>query len=145
MDLSVKIGDTRLKIRVAAVVTTPEGFLFEKSDGGYIFAIGGKVQINETSTEAIKREILEEIGMEVQDVKLCCVIETFYSTNIEKVHEICFVYKIDTPFTGSIPDGFLEVLLKDINKHEIKPAPLMHLITDNDYLFKHVILNQNSE
>jgi 8-oxo-dGTP pyrophosphatase MutT (NUDIX family) len=115
--------------------------LFEKSDNKYIFPIGGKIKINETSQEAIIREIEEEIGMKVKNLKLCSVLENLYSTQSEKVHEICFVYKTEEIFTGLVPNGFIEVSINEIENFDIKPAIIPSILKNKDDLFKHIILN----
>lgn len=141
MDLSILVGGTILYIRVAGLIKTPRGFLFEKkSDREYVFALGGKVMINETSKEAMKREIMEEIGIEVGDLTLCSVIENLYTKATEKVHEICFVYKINTIFTGVIPDGFVEVPIEDIDKFDVRPSPVVGILKGKENSFKHIIL-----
>lgn len=143
MDLSINVGDTKLKIRVAGLLSTPKGFLFEKSAKGYIYTIGGKVMINETSQEAVVREIKEEIGMEVENLKLCSLVENLYSTDTEKVHEICFVYKIDEIFTGTIPDGFIEVPINEVKNYDIRPKIVAKLL-ENDS-FQHEIIKYKWE
>jgi 8-oxo-dGTP pyrophosphatase MutT (NUDIX family) len=66
MDLSIPIQDTTLYIRVAGIIKTNSGYLFEwdKSRQSYIYTVGGKIKLNETSEEALKREVFEEIGFE---------------------------------------------------------------------------------
>ncbi len=141
MDLSINVGDTKLKIRVAGLLSTPNGFLFEKSDYKYIFPIGGKIMINETSQEAIIREIEEEVGMRVKNLKLCSVLENLYSTQSGKVHEICFVYKTEEIFTGPVPKGFIEVPMNEIENFDIRPNIISSILKNKDGLFKHIILN----
>jgi 8-oxo-dGTP pyrophosphatase MutT (NUDIX family) len=142
MDLSVNIGDAKLKIRVAGVVSTPGGFIFEKSDQNYIFLIGGKIMINETSGGALIREIKEELGVPVRakDLTLVSVIENLYgSTNNAKVHEICFIYKVGTIFKGTIPHGFVEVPKKDLDKFEIMPRPIIDILKGDLERLSHIV------
>lgn len=139
MDLAAIINNIKFKIRVAGILSTPKGFLFEKSDEDYIFPIGGKVMVNETSQEALEREVMEEIEMKIKNSKLCSVMENLYTTTAGlKIHEICFVYKIDDIFEGDLPDGFLEVAIEDIDKYKIKPIGLTKILKDTE--FKHVIV-----
>ena len=142
MDLSIPIKDTTLYIRVAAIIETPKGFLFEVSkDGDYIFIIGGKIKINENSKKALIREIFEEIGIAVENMDLCSVIENIYTKKDKKMHEICFVYKIDLPIQDKdLPYGFIEVPLSEINKFDIRPSSVVSILNDN-ILFKHIIQN----
>ena len=142
MDLSILVQDTILYIRVAGLVKTQQGYLFEKStDGSYIYTLGGKVKINETSEEAIKREIMEEIGMEVKDLTLCSVMENIYQKKEKKVHEICFIYSITNIFEDTLPEGFVEVLIDDIGKFDIRPSSIVEILQTEGNSFKHIIQN----
>lgn len=138
MDLQIKLQDTTLKIRVAGLVKTSKGYLFERNDEkGYIFTIGGKIMLNESSEEAIKREIKEEIGMEVKEVKLRSVIENFYGVSPDKVQELCFVYEVEEEFMGSVPQEFVEVSVEDINKNDIRPSSIKEILESEKDSFKH--------
>jgi len=139
MDLSILVQDTIVYIRVAGLIKTPHGFLFEKSKSGYIRTVGGKVMLNETSEEAIKREIIEEIGMEVINLTLCSVVENLYTKATEKVHEICFVYRIGDIFESVIPEGFVEVPIEDIDKFDVRPSSIVDILKSKESSFKHII------
>lgn len=145
MDIQALINDIKLKVKVVGIVKTPHGFLFEKSDYDYIFVIGGKVSINETLEEAIKREIMEEIGMRVENVTLCAIVENLYGSDPKKVHEICFVYKVHDIFTGSVPQGFLEVSAEDLDKFDIRPSSITTLLKNDESQFKYIIVNEWKE
>ena len=140
MDLSVQIDGIKLKIRVAGIVSTPKGFLFEKSDKNYIFPIGGKIKINETSCEALIREIQEEIGLRIDNPVLVSIFENFYDSGTEKVHEICFVYKVETMFKGTLPDNFIEVVREDLEKFKILPKPIAEILKYDGEWFRHIII-----
>lgn len=144
MDLQIKLQGTVLRVRAAALVKTSKGYLFEKLKGkDYVFPIGGKVMLNESTEEGIKREIFEEIGMEVKNVKLLSVIENFYTEDENKTHELCFVYGIKEEFMGDLPVGFVEVSLEEIDKIEIKPLTIKNIlrnIKDNKEIFEHFLI-----
>jgi 8-oxo-dGTP pyrophosphatase MutT (NUDIX family) len=140
MDLSIKLQDTKVKIRVAGLVKTAKGYLFEKSDKEYIFTLGGKIMLNESSKEAIIRETKEEIGMDVENLSLRGIIENFYGTGDDKVHEICFVYEIDDLFTGEVPSEFVEVSMEDIQNHDIRPAPVVDILKSEKNSFKNIVV-----
>ena len=140
MDLSIKVQDTTLNIRVAGLVKTTNGFLFEKSKNGYIFTIGGRVRVGESTHEALIREVMEEIGMKAEKVTLRSVIENFYTSSNEKVQEICFVYEVDNEFTGAIPPEFIQVTVEDIDKYDVRPKPIIDLLKSEKGSFKHIII-----
>ncbi|HAS80475.1 MAG: MutT/Nudix [Candidatus Nomurabacteria bacterium GW2011_GWE1_32_28] len=140
MDLSIKLENTTLYIRVAALIKGLNGYLFEKSSKGYIFTVGGKVKLNESSLEAVIREVEEELGFTPKDLKLRATLENFYSNNGENVHEICFVYEVGDSYQLAIPENFIEVSVEDINNHDVRPKPIIELIQNTDTSFKSIIV-----
>lgn len=68
-----------------------EGFDNVKQDY-YYRPIGGGIEYGETSSNALKREVLEEIGANITNVKLLGTIENIFSYNGDLGHEIVFVY-----------------------------------------------------
>jgi 8-oxo-dGTP pyrophosphatase MutT (NUDIX family) len=58
----------------------------------YYRPLGGGVEPGETSKEAIIREIREEIGQEIKEVKRLGVLETMFVHEGKAAHEIVFVY-----------------------------------------------------
>jgi ADP-ribose pyrophosphatase YjhB (NUDIX family) len=58
----------------------------------YARPLGGGVELGETSEQAIVREIREEIGAEVRDLKLLGVLENLFELEGEQRHEVVFVY-----------------------------------------------------
>ena len=58
----------------------------------YARPLGGGVELGETSGQTIVREIREEIGAEVRDLKLLGVLENLFELEGEQRHEVVFVY-----------------------------------------------------
>ena len=58
----------------------------------YARPLGGGVELGETSAETIVREIREEIGAEVRDLKLLGVLENLFELEGQQHHEVVFVY-----------------------------------------------------
>lgn len=137
------MNNTKVKIRVVGLVKTKNGYIFEKNENGYIFSIGGKVMLNESSKEAIIREIKEEIGMDAKETILKSVFENFYGKIPNKVHEICFVYKVAEEFTGELGAEFIEVQLQDLNDYDIRPRIIKEILLSHDNNFKHFIIKPN--
>jgi 8-oxo-dGTP diphosphatase len=64
--------------------------LDEKVDPGIVCLPGGHVKINESKEEALKRELLEELNIEVKGSKIVC--KNFYiASNSEKQNAYCFL------------------------------------------------------
>jgi 8-oxo-dGTP pyrophosphatase MutT (NUDIX family) len=54
--------------------------------------LGGSVEPGELSQEAVKREILEELGEEIKNVKLLGVLEEIFTHEGKPGHKVIFIY-----------------------------------------------------
>lgn len=54
--------------------------------------VGGRVEFGETSTEAVVREVREELSVEITDLRLLGVLENIFEFDGGDGHEIVFVY-----------------------------------------------------
>ncbi len=55
--------------------------------------VGGSLQFGETSREAVVRELDEELGVELSDLRLLGVLENIFTCEGKAAHEIVFVYE----------------------------------------------------
>jgi 8-oxo-dGTP pyrophosphatase MutT (NUDIX family) len=58
----------------------------------YARPLGGGVDHSETTLAAIQREIREELGQEIQDLRLLGVLENIFTYEGKPGHEIVFIY-----------------------------------------------------
>ena len=134
MDLTVNVKDITLNIRVVVLVKTKKGYVLEKSPDGYLYFIGGRIKINETSEEAAKREIYEEIGIKVDNLIFKAVVENFFIPKENKpVHEISFVYMTEGEL--EIPNlvaDRVEYPSSEFEKLDIRPKVLKDYILTNN-------------
>jgi ADP-ribose pyrophosphatase YjhB (NUDIX family) len=54
--------------------------------------LGGGIEFGESSQEAMLREIREELGLEIENLKLLEVIENIFIYEGKQGHEVVFVY-----------------------------------------------------
>jgi len=78
-----------------------EIFLMKAYKWGNKYVIpGGHVELGEKIADAFKREIKEETGLRVHDIKLLYVLEFIFGKGIKgKKHFICFVHTCKTEST----------------------------------------------
>lgn len=74
---------------------------------------GGRAEIGETSVETLKREMAEELGVEVTVGRILWTVENFFRYEAHDYHEIGFYYLMEIP--GSFPFHTREIVhrLKD--------------------------------
>ncbi len=87
------------RIRVIALCVFRHGeriLVFEGYDsrtGAYFYRpLGGGVEPGETTRETVVREIAEELGLQVVEVKLLGILENLFVLEGRPKHEIVFVY-----------------------------------------------------
>ena len=148
-DLQFVVEDTVFNYRVVVLLNTSDGFIFEKSGDGYLFAVGGKASVNEDSSESAKRELMEELGLKCTDLKLVAVIENFFVLPGDggKYHELALVYRVDIDTSLDLSKiesgnshnlGFVAVTSDHFGSVDIKPAVLPKIILENKE-FVHII------
>ncbi len=138
VDLTTLMGDTLLNIRAVILLKTSLGFVFEKSKFGYLFPLGGRIKINESSKEAAIRELKEEMGVTDVDLNMIAIIENFFVNEMQqKVHEINFVYSgyidivpdlINLRSESENNDGYKCVMEENLEKEQIKPLAVVDII-----------------
>jgi len=108
---------------------------------------GGGVEEGEDIKEALSREMMEEIGCQITDIKELGIIEEY--RNEDSLHQIshCFVAKLDgkkgkPKFTQSeIEEGFRPVwvslndAIKTLDSEEIKEFRRGKFMVTRDFLF----------
>lgn len=116
MDITINVEDYKLNVRAAAIIIHNNKILTHRNINSDHYAlIGGRVQIGEDSETTIKREILEELGKEIEITGYITTIENFFEMKSEKYHEIMFVYKAE--FTND-QDRKIEDTIKNLEGKE---------------------------
>lgn len=57
--------------------------------------LGGGIEFGEDSLSALRREIKEELGLELKNYQLLNIQENIFEFNGHAGHEICFIYRAD--------------------------------------------------
>lgn len=145
MEIDISNEKERFKFRVCGVVEQDGKILFIKHQKNKFFCLpGGRVEIGEDTETAIKREMFEELGTQVNIKKLLTISQNlFYLENGKIFHELVFYYLLSpvnklptTEFeTDEIDKGifchhrFNWFALNEINKTDFKPEILNEILT----------------
>lgn len=71
----------------------------------YLYSVGGRIKFGENAQEAIKREVLEEIGLHMEVDRLGFIQENYFVSD-SCVKENKLVYEISFYFYMKMPEEF---------------------------------------
>ncbi len=139
MDIDVNVDKYRFLVRCSAIITDEnyEKVLLFRVKGREEFLLpGGRVCFMESSDDAIKREMNEELGIDAL-YKLVSVNENFIkSRNIESIEFIYHTVVDDINKIKPLEDKnqeFIVVNISDIDNYNLKPYTLKDIIKkEND-------------
>ncbi len=139
MDIKFEHDDMKFNVRCACIIkdAAKENVILTHMravDGAFIIP-GGRAEIMENTTEAVKREIYEELGLTL-DCRLISVQENIVTET--KFHMIEFVFYAEVENfqnikTGDAWDKFEIVKIRDICDIDIRPKPIKNLILQDGY------------
>lgn len=114
MDLRFLVDGMKLNVRAGVMIIKDGKVLLHKNDNRDNYCLpGGGVHFLESSDEAVKREIKEETGLDINIEEFVSTIESIFEKDGIKFHEIYFIYK-------ATPIGDIDTS-KVINNLEGKP------------------------
>ena len=147
MDITLKVEDYKLNMRAAGIIIHNNKVLLHKNvNADHYAVIGGRIKIGESSYDAVKREILEETGKEVEITGYIATVENFFELKGEKYHEILFVHKaefkdekdkqIEETIKNVEGKDYLNYEWIDINKiddYRIKPDVIKEILKEGEF------------
>ena len=85
---------------------------------------GGRAEIGETSEETLKREMVEDLGVEVTVSRLLWIVENFFRFEKRDWHELGFYYLMEVPQAFPFRPGEIVHRVEDGDNHlEFKWVP----------------------
>jgi 8-oxo-dGTP pyrophosphatase MutT (NUDIX family) len=143
MDISIFLDNIKLNIRSAVIIETEKGYNFDKDRlGGFYYVVGGRIKTNETSENAAKREIYEEIGVNIENIKLKAIVESFFVYDNKNFHEICFYYKYKINGEINLPENYYVFNEEEIKRENIQPKIIYDIINSKNEEILHLIINE---
>lgn len=95
------LGKARFVYRAVGVAIHDEHVLLHRfDDADYWILPGGRVEMGETASEAVAREMREELGQEVTVGRLLWIAESFLKAERHNLHSIGLYYAISFPPTS---------------------------------------------
>ena len=96
--IDFKSKKVHFKYRMVAVALHKNNVLLYKFEGGNYWALpGGKSELFENSMETLKREMFEELDIDIEINRLIWINENFYQKNSKLIHELALYYLIKLP------------------------------------------------
>lgn len=93
-DFRTKVDNTVFGVRATALIVQNHKLLVTKDKGKY-YTIGGAIQVNESTEDAVVREVKEELGVKAQAGQLAFVVENRFEQYGVSYHNIEFHYLVD--------------------------------------------------
>ena len=102
-DICVPVGDGFVNVRVGAIIRKDGKVLMvTNEDVDYYYSVGGRIRLGESMEEAVRREVREETGREMEVERLGFVHEDFFigdsmARQGKLIHELAFYFYMKTP------------------------------------------------
>jgi ADP-ribose pyrophosphatase YjhB (NUDIX family) len=91
-------GDIQFNYRAGAVVLREDHVLLTRQLGNnFWFLPGGRVELGESASEALAREVREELGVEGEIERLLWINENFFQLRRVSYHEIGLYFLVSLP------------------------------------------------
>ncbi len=98
--ITFKEGNVQFSFRVAGVAIEDSSVLLHRFETDDFWALpGGRVELMETARDTLRREMQEEIGLDVHVGRLLWVVENFFK------YQGIFFHELGLYFQMTLPDG----------------------------------------
>lgn len=156
MDLTLRTEMGLFNHRVAAVIVHNNKLLAQKNvKTNEYYLPGGRINYGESSEEAIKREIREELGVTVTDYSSLWINECFFVDSGTRFHEVGIYYLVNLENTefnhyepvfelteGSRVNTYEWLDIESIDTKALYPLFVKTEIKNPDKTLKHIITNE---
>ena len=146
-----KSNQTVFGVRATALIVKDNRLLVVEDEDGF-YTIGGAIQVDEATEDAVVREVKEELGVASRAVQLAFIVENRFEQAEVHYHNIEFHYLVDllgnAPLTmqedaKSLPCRWLA--LDDLHIVNLKPAFLKTALPEWDGQLRHIKLDEKEK
>jgi len=147
-DFRTKIGSTVFGVRATALIVKDNRLLVVEDEDGF-YTIGGAIQVDEATEDAVVREVKEELGVASRAGQLAFIVENRFEQAGIHYHNIEFHYLVDlledAPLvmqedTKQLPCRW--IALDDLHTVDLKPAFLKSALPEWDGQLRHIHLKE---
>ncbi len=123
-DCFCKIENKTFRYRASGIIIENGCLLLAKNNNlPYLYSVGGGVHIDETSEEAVKREVLEETGISYEIERLAYISERFYKDQ----HRLTFYFLMKPKGNQELNvqnenEQMVWIPLNELNKYDVSPS-----------------------
>ncbi len=127
-------GEVGFNYRVVGIAVNGNRVLLHRAENDDFWSLpGGRVELLEPSVDALKREMREELGIEIHVERLIWVVEDFFEYDDKSYHELALyflmtfpqdshLYGKNEPFVGD--EEGIKLLFKWHRLDELEEIPL---------------------
>lgn len=127
-DLSFHTDAGAFHVRVRAIIIVEGELLMVRHRKGYFYPLGGTIHQNETSFDAIIREVYEQTGITMEPERIGFIHENLYTKGDVPHHEVVIYFYMHAW------DNIRDKLLASVNGDELVWLPVAEL-SDHKNLF----------
>ena len=151
-DLSMMLEENvKLNVRTTGVFLNGDKVLVHKCQNHYALP-GGRVQAREDSISALKREVSEELELEIENTSFIGAVENFFNAPEAKFHEYMWMikgeFKDKSVYDKEIIIGheqekelvFEWVDIDKLKSIDFRPAEVIPYLKNTDGKIHHVII-----
>lgn len=145
------------RYRAAAIIVEDGCVLFAGNENeDYFYSIGGAVHMGETAEDAVKREVLEETGVEYAVDHLAVIHENFFYENTGSLkgmecHEIALYYLMkprgtkvlhSDSYTMGVRETMHWIPIEKIGQYKAFPTFLKDYLLSDHYGIEHIVTDE---
>ena len=149
-DISFRLDGHRINLRVGGIFIAEGCVLLNRLEkDAYWFLPGGRVITGESSDQAIRREIREELGIDCRIVRPVFLLENFFALAGEPFHELGIYYLLDAGGAPLPKDGdrvetdagilFQWQAVNRLGEIDFRPAVLGERLQHLPPAFEHIV------
>lgn len=146
MDFRTKVDNQVFGVRATALVMRNHQLYLCKSPKGKYYTVGGAIQVGERAEDAVRREVFEEIGVEIEVQSLAFIVENHFEIDGTSFHQVEFHFIVhplgepaDTLVEGDSSRSCEWHSLEDLAELDLNPAFLKTELAQWDGQVKHFV------